>query len=282
MRVGVEHAALGDLVHHAAQQRSAQCGPVKPAVIDQRPGCTQADPIQPFDDEHVLGAQLLMHGGKRHRNAALDGPLLTGPVGGHGGRVAGLHPEVEFFPHGGGEATGHGDRADRTRPAGAALEPDRQPLQDVQVLFDGGPDSGSLDLHRYLGVHTAVAAQPGLVDLGDRRGRGRFLLQLRENLTRRRPERLGYHLLYLLPRRRLGPVLEPGELGDELLRQQITASGQQLAQLGEGNPALFQGTPQRQRERCPPAGGILAAPSPAQVRAQPVPHRDPADLPVAP
>ena len=62
-----------------------------------------------------------------------------------------------------------------------------------------------------------------------------------------RPERLGYHLLHLLPWRRLGLVLEAGELGDELLWEQVTASGQQLAQLDEGNPALFQGTPQRQR-----------------------------------
>jgi hypothetical protein len=30
MRVGVEHAALGDLVHHAAQQRAGQPGPVEP------------------------------------------------------------------------------------------------------------------------------------------------------------------------------------------------------------------------------------------------------------
>ena len=57
MRVGVEHAALGDLVHHAAQQRPGQPGPVKPAVIDQRPGGAQADPVQPFDDEHVLGTR---------------------------------------------------------------------------------------------------------------------------------------------------------------------------------------------------------------------------------
>jgi hypothetical protein len=157
-----------------------------------------------------------------------DGPLLTRPRNGHGSRVAGLHPEVEFFPHGSGESTGHAGRADRTRPAGAALEPDRQPLQDVQVLLYRGPDPRTLDLHRHLGVHTAVAAQPCLVDLGDRRGRGRLLLQLRENLARR-SERLGYHLLHLLPRRRLGPVLEPGKLGNELLREQITASGQQLA-----------------------------------------------------
>src|SRR2546430_15290112 len=65
-------------------------------------------------------------------------------------------------------------------------------------------------------------------------------------------------------------------------REQITASGQQLAQLGEGNPALFQGTPQRQRERCLPAGGVLPAPPPAQVWTQPMPRRDTADLPVAP
>ena len=142
-----------------------------------------------------------------------DGPLLGGPGGGDGGHVACLYPEVEFFPHGGGEAAGHADRADRTCPAGAALEPGRQALQDVQVLFDRGPDPRALDLHGHHVARAVGAAQPGLVHLGDRRGRGRLRLQLRENLGRRCPERLGYHLLYLFPLRRLGPVLKPGELG---------------------------------------------------------------------
>jgi Subtilase family len=144
----------------------------------------------------------------------------------------------------------------------------------------------ALRLAREIGVLTALAREPKVpgqaadpaarAAAGHRRGRGRFLLQLRENLPRR-PQRLGDHLLHLLPRRGLGPVLEPGELGNELLREQITASGQQLAELGEGNPALFQGLPQRHRERGPPAGGLLAAPPPAQVRAQSMPHRDTAD-----
>lgn len=104
----------------------------------------------------------------------------------------------------------------------------------------------------------------GLVDLGDRCGRGGLRTQVRENLPRRNPERLGYHSLYLLPPRRLGPVLEPGKLGDELLREQVTASGQQLAQLGEGNPAIFKGTPQRQGKRRPATGCIRAElPAPA-------------------
>ena len=50
------------------------------------------------------------------------------------------------------------------------------------------------------------------MDLGDRRGGNRFLLQLCENPPGRRPERLGYHLLHLLPRRQQARlVLEPGE-----------------------------------------------------------------------
>src|SRR6266567_4283298 len=61
----------------------------------------------------------------------------------------------------------------------------------------------------------------------------------------RHAKRLAYQLLYLLPPGRLGPVLQPGELGNELWREQVTASGQQLAQLGEGNAALLQGAPQR-------------------------------------
>jgi hypothetical protein len=81
------------------------------------------------------------------------------------------------------------------------------------------------------------------VYLGNRGGRGGHLVQLRENLPRGCPEGLGYHLFYLLPPRWFGLVLELTELGDELLGEEITAGGQQLAQLGEGHPALFQGTP---------------------------------------
>ena len=283
MRVGVEHAALGDLVDHAAQQHPGQLGPVKPAVVDQLPCRAQADPVQPFDDEHVLGAQLLIHGGKHHRDAARDGTLLAGPGGGDGRHVARLHPEVELFPHGGGEPAGHAGRADRTRPAGAVLERVRQAQQDVQVLVDGGPDPGALDLHGHLGVRAVAAAQPGLVNLGDRCGRGRFRPQLREDLPHRCPLRLGDHRLHLFPRCGLGPVLKPGELGDELVRQQVTTGGHQLAQLDERNPALFQGLPQRPRERRPAAGLVLATPSPpAQVGAQPMPHGDPADLRITP
>ena len=188
MRVGVEHAALGDLVHHAAQQRTGQLGAVKPAVIDQLSCCAQADPVQPVDDEHVLGAQLLMHSWKHHRDAAADGTLLARPGGSDRRHVACRHPEVEFFSHGGGEPAGQADRADRTRPLGAVLEPDRQAQQDVQVLLDSGADPWALNLHGHLGTRAVASAQPGLVNLGDRGGRGRFRPQLRENLPRRRPK----------------------------------------------------------------------------------------------
>jgi hypothetical protein len=117
MRVGVKHAAFGDLVHHAAQQPTGQFGPVNPAVIDQWPGGAQADPVQPFDEEHMLGAQLLVHGGEHHRDAAPYGALLARPGGGDGCHVACLDAEVELFPHGSGEPAGHAGRADRARPA---------------------------------------------------------------------------------------------------------------------------------------------------------------------
>ena len=129
-----------------------------------------------------------MHGRQHHQDVSPHGTLLARPGGSDGCHVACLHPEVELFPHGSGESPGNPGRADRTRPAGAVLEPDRQAQQDVQVLFDGGTDPRALNLHGHLGARAAAAAQPGLVNLGDRCGRGRLRLQLRENLPRRRPE----------------------------------------------------------------------------------------------
>ena len=244
MRVGVEHPALGDLVHHAAQQRTRQVGPVEPTLVDQLPGVAQADPVQPFDDEHVLGAQLLVHGRKHHRHAS-DGTLLIWPGRGDRRHVARLHPEVELIPDGSGEPAGDADGADRARPAGPVLEADRQPLQDVQVLFHGGPDPGALNLNGYRRAGGGPAAQPSLVDLGDRCGRGRLWLQLGKRLLRWLSQGAGYHLLHLVPRRWFGPVLKLGEFGRELLWEQITAGGQQLAQLREGDPALLKGLTQR-------------------------------------
>ena len=67
------------------------------------------------------------------------------------------------------------------------------------------------------------------------------------------------------------------------LREQVAAGRQQLAQFDEGHPAFLQGTPQRQRERRPPATGVPAAPRlPAQVGGEAVAHCDTADLPIAP
>jgi hypothetical protein len=119
-----------------------------------------------------------MHSRQHHRDAAPDGMLLIRPGSSHRGHVPCLDPEVEFFPHRGGKSAGQADCADRTRPASAALEPDRQAQQDVQVLFHGGADPRALNLYSYLGIRVDVAAQPGLVDLCDRRGRGRFRPQL--------------------------------------------------------------------------------------------------------
>ena len=92
---------------------------------------------------------------------APDGLLLAGPGGGYGRRVACFYAEVEFFPNRGGESAGDADRPDRSRPASAILQPDGQAQQDIQVLLDGGPDAGTLNLHRHRGAGPGAVAQPG-------------------------------------------------------------------------------------------------------------------------
>jgi len=187
MRVGVKHAALGDLVHHAVQQHPGQFGAVQPAALDQRLRRAQVDPVQPFDNEHVLGGQPLMQRGQYHRGAVRGASLLARPGGRDRGHIAGLHPEIEFFPHGGGEPANYLGRADRAGPPGAILKPDRQAEQDVQVLFDGRTDPWPLDLHRHLGAQAVAVTQPGPVNLGNRCGGGRLGLKLGEDLLRWRP-----------------------------------------------------------------------------------------------
>ena len=290
MRVGVEHPALGDLVQQPVQQRAGELCPVKTALIDQRSGRAQADAVQPAGYQHELRAERLVHGRNDHRYAARGGTLPVRPGGGEGGYVAGLDPEVEFLPQRVGKPAGEAQRAKGPCPASAVLEPGRHPQHNVQVPLNGRADIRALNFHGYLFAWPGPrpGAEPGLVDLADRRRRGRLRLQLREDLVRGPPERLGQHLFDLPPWHRLGLVLQPGQLRDELLRDQVAARGKELAQLDEGHAPLLEGLPHRPRQRSPPAGPGLpvgrggAAPRPAQVRAQAMPHRDPADLRIPP
>ena len=245
-----EHAALRDLVHHAAQQRAGQPARSSPLSSISGPAARRLTP-----SSHSMTSTCSVHsssctagittGTRRPRHAAVPArwrpwQLCCGPP-----------PGSRVLPGCGGKPAGDADRADRARPAGALLEPGRQAQQDVQVLLNGGADPGRWTFTATVAPGRRRSAAGPCAPGRSTRPRPAPAAAPRKP-RRRRPERLGYHLLHLLPRRRLGPVLEPGELGGELLREQVTARGQELAQLDEGHPALLQRTPQRRRERGPP------------------------------
>ncbi len=126
-----------------------------------------------------------------------------------------------------------------------ALHHAGQDIHQLQVpaddLFDVGAD--------HLDHHLAAVVEGGSMDLGyGGRGEGGFL---------ETPKYLGNGLAVCLfddlPRLFAGEgrdvVLQPGELHGDIVRQQVPAGGEDLAELDEDGAQLFQGLPDPHRAR---------------------------------
>jgi hypothetical protein len=117
------------------------------------------------------------------------------------------------------------------------------------------------------------------VRLPDRRGRQRRRLEPGEHGVGRRAELGGQQRL---DAGRIGGrdvILEPGQLGDDIGREQVGPGREHLAELDEHAAGLVQRDPQVPGGRA----RFIGAGSPAaQVAAQPVPGGDPGDLQVPP
>jgi hypothetical protein len=120
------------------------------------------------------------------------------------------------------------------------------------------------------------------VHLRHRRRGQRLPLDRRERLVDRAPEVGGERSRDRVPGHRRGPVLQRGQLLDELGGQQVAPGGQLLAELDERHAALVEGRAQRPGQLPPRRGGRGPGLRPAaQEPAEAVPQRDPDDRPVA-
>ena len=147
---------------------------------------------------------------------------------------AGLELVVEFVPDPLADLIGDRARVDPGRDHVEQLEAEPQVLH---VGVDRLGDPRVLDLDR----DGAAVLEHRPVDLPDRRGGDRLLVEVGERLAQRRLEVLFDHLLDRRERDRLGVMLETREdlleLGADLLRHQSEVDGgQRLADLHRGAP----------------------------------------------
>ena len=193
--IGVEHAAMEDVVDVDPQQFAGERRPVDPIEgVDLGQRCAQ----QPFLHHDAPGAVLPEH--LRDQDVAAvgdDDPHLVG--------VVGLFEEVELGPEAAPELVGEVGDLQVLAELGAPFRQAGQLVERRQVALHGVVDPRSLDLdHDGLAGH-----QDGGVRLSDRRGGQWSPFERCEDLFDR-PTQLGFEdLSDVVGRNGRGPALEP-------------------------------------------------------------------------
>ena len=150
--------------------------------------------------------------------------------------VFGLEPEVQLLVQAGLELAHHLHQPVARAERGVARGEARDFAQHLQVDLDALPHAGPLDFDRHFGA----VAQHRAVDLGHRRRRQRLLVERLEQLVDRRLQ-LGLDDLHdAFGRHRLDGVLQSRQGVDVVRRQQVRPRAQQLAELDEARPELFE------------------------------------------
>ena len=135
---------------------------------------------------------------------------------------------------------GNVDEPAERRPVGGLL---CEQLQEPEVSVDVRRGVGALHLHD----HTVAALERRPVNLADRAGRERGRVDLLEDVLPGDAELVLHHGHDLCLRQRSDLLLERRELLDDLGREEVGAGGEDLAELGEGRPELFERVPQAAR-----------------------------------
>ena len=125
-------------------------------------------------------------------------------------------------------------------PGGAFLRPMRQVEQDGEILLGKGFHARTLHLHH----DASPVVEHGGMHLTDGGGSHRGAFERPKHLVGRASQFLFYVGGYLLVRDRGSVILQAGELGHVVGREQIGARAEDLAQLDERNAQLFQRHPE--------------------------------------
>ena len=231
-------------------------------------GASRRDARNIIHHEHRARGPLPVHLG--HHNARVTSEIGAQAIG-----VSAFLGEVEFLQHSGSKLPQHRRRGEAPCLRARRLDHGRHLRDQPQVGLHARPDAGALHLQHDI----APIVQSGAVNLRDRGGGKRRLVQPRERGFRRLAKRLlqrgAYHRE--LQRRRLAVQLL--KFGYPRRRQQIAARRQNLAELDEGRPEFLQREPGPHRQAQIASGfavvGFTARQSePGQQYAQPESGRD--------
>ena len=221
MHVGVEEAVAEHLLEEALGRAREDLVGIE-ARRDQRGALVGGDPADPLERQHPARGALPVD--PRHAEALVAREVL-GELGG-GGR---LEAQVHLEPGPEREGLDHLDRLEAAEAGLEALDPGRDPGEEVDVAHHLALDAGPQDLDRDLLARGGDAE----VHLGDR-GRGdRPVVEAREQLGERPAELALDQLAGERAVERRQVVLQLREIGGELLAEQVGAGREALAELDE-------------------------------------------------
>ena len=263
VHVGVEEAVAKDLREEdrdavARQLLDVDAGVAQPAQLADRHA------VHALHHDHAGGAVIPHHLRDHHQPQAVHVAAQLGGVGG-------LAHQVELVVQVDVELGHHFARLQALAVGEQALDPDRQRVQQRQVVVDHRHHAGPQHLDRDL----AAGLQRREVHLRDRGAGHRLGLEAGEDLLDRPAERRLDQGASLRRRERRHPVLQLGEFVGDVLGQQVATGRQHLAELDEDRAQMLQ------RHAQPVAARRVEA---APERAQPHPHAHPAlaEAPTAP
>ena len=224
MRIGVEEPFAEDLLVVAREQLA---GGLAAGLLGRR--LAHADAGDLVHDEQAAGRELEVDARRvetvevgQQRPDALD--------------AGGLDREIELAPQRFREVREHRGQVDDALEGGPVAGLLREQLEQGEVLEDLAFRARALHLEH----DRRAVGQARTVHLRDRPGRERMRVDVRERVLPRHAELALHHRDHLGLRQRRHVVLQPGELRDELGRQQVRARREHLAELGERRAELLE------------------------------------------
>ncbi len=200
-------------------------------------------------------------------------------------RAPRLEPVVELLPDRARELVDHLVRVDEVERAHPLLRDPRGLVQKREVGLDLARRVRPLHLHR----DAPAVRERRAVDLADRGGGDRGLVEVEEEPLDRLAELLADHALGVRVRKRANVVLEPAQLEHDVGRDDVRARREQLAELDERRPELVEhlaevlpprraGAVPRHRRRVDPLRDQVGEAVPLEEVAEAVLDRDLRDL----
>jgi hypothetical protein len=228
MRIAVEEPVAEDHRHPGLGDEVRELAPLleRPLV---RMDVDDLRALEPFEREHPRARVAPEH--------ARDVDVrVAGEVAVECGGVPRLETVIQLVTDRPRELVHELARVDEIERTDAFLRDPRSLVEQREIRLDLSRRARALHLHRDL----PSVREGRAVDLADRRGRDRLLVELGKQLVEAEAEVLLDDLLDLVERERTDVVLQSAQLRDDVRRQDVRSRRQELAELHERRTELVQ------------------------------------------